>query len=88
MTTEERAREERKRLKTPGGSRNWSDPLSMGFEAHRQLLLLRLRLRGSVAKRYRHGLLAARRSRLATVVTAATTSGGSSTSKSAPTVAK
>ena len=74
--------------KTSGGSRNWSDPLSMGFEAHRRLLLLRLRLRGSAAKRERHGLLAARRSRSATDSTASATSGGSSTSKSAPTVAK
>ena len=74
--------------KTSGGPRNWSDPLSMGFEAHRRLLLLRLRLRGSTAKRERHGLLAARRIRSATVATASATSGGSSTSKSAPTVAK
>lgn len=73
--------------KTSGNSRNWSDPLSMGFEAHRRLLLLRLRLRGS-AKRERHGLLAARRSRSTTDPTAAMTSGGSSTSKSAPAVAK
>jgi hypothetical protein len=74
--------------KTSAGSRNWSDPLSMGFEAHRRLLLLRLRLRGSTAKRVRHGLLAARRSRSATDSTAPTTSGGSSTSKSQPTIAK
>jgi len=74
--------------KTSGGSRNWTDPLSMGFEAHRRLLLLRLRLRGSSAKRDRHGLLAARRSRSATDSTASATSGGSSTSKSQPTVAK
>ncbi len=74
--------------KTPAGPRNWADPLSMGFEAHRRLLLLRLRLRGSTAKRGRHGLLAARRSRLATDSTAAATSGGSSTSKSQPTVPK
>jgi hypothetical protein len=74
--------------KTSGGSRNWSDPLSMGFEAHRRLLLLRLRMRGSAAKRNRHGLLATRRSRSVTAVTASATSGGSSTSKSAPTVAK
>ena len=70
------------------GSRSWSDPLSMGFEAHRRLLLLRLRMRGSAAKRNRHGLLATRRSRSLTAVTASATSGGSSTSKSAPTVAK
>ena len=74
--------------KTLSGSRSWSDPLSVGFEAHRRLLLLRLRLRGSVARRERHGLLAARRNRSAADSTAATTSGGSSTSKSAPTVAK
>ena len=74
--------------KTSGGPRNWSDPLSMGFEAHRRLLLLRLRLRGSAAKRERHGLLAARRNRSAAASTASATSGGSSTSKSAPTVAK
>jgi hypothetical protein len=73
--------------KTSGNSLNWSDPLSMGFEAHRRLLLLRLRIRGS-AKRERHGLLAARRNRSTTESTAATTSGGSSTSNSAPTVAK
>jgi len=79
MTTEE---------KTSGGSRNWVDPLSMGFEAHRRLLLLRLRLRGSAAKRGRHGLLAARRSRSAADSMASATSGGSSTSKSQPTVAK
>jgi hypothetical protein len=72
--------------KTSGGSRNWTDPLSMGFEAHRRLL--RLRLRRSAAKRDRHGLLAARRSRSATDSTASATSGGSSTSKSQPTVAK
>ena len=74
--------------KTSAGSRNWSDPLSVGFEAHRRLLLLRLRLRGSTAKRRRHGLLAARRSRSTTNPTASATSGGSSTSKSTPTVAK
>lgn len=74
--------------KTSGGSRNWSDPLSVGFEAHRRLLLLRLRMRGSAAKRNRHGLLATRRSRSATDATASTSSRGSSTSKSAPTVAK
>ena len=74
--------------KMSGGSRNWSDPLSMGFEAHRRLLLLRLRLRGSAARRNRHGLLAARRNRSATESTASATSGGSSTSKSTPTVAK
>ena len=74
--------------KMPGGSRSWSDPLSMGFEAHRRLLLLRLRLRGSAARRERHGLLAARRNRSAADSTASATSGGSSTSKSAPTVAK
>lgn len=74
--------------KTSGGARTWSDPLSMGFEAHRRLLLLRLRLRGSAAKRDRHGLLAARRNRAAAAETASTTSGGSSTSNSAPTVAK
>ena len=73
---------------SPDGARNWSDPLSMGFEAHRRLLLLRLRLRGSAAKRGRHGLIAARRNRSATDSTASATSGGSSTSKSAPTVAK
>ena len=73
--------------KTSGGSLNWSDPLSMGFEAHRRLLLLRLRLRGSAAKRDRHGLLAARRNRVATDPTASITSGGSSTSKSQPTIA-
>src|SRR4029079_8737568 len=73
---------------SPGGSRNWSDPLSMGFEAHRRLLLLRLRLRGSAARRERHGLLAARRNRSAADSTAAATSGGSSTSNSAPTAAK
>jgi hypothetical protein len=78
MTTED---------KTSGGPRNWSDPLSIGFEAHRRLLLLRLRLRGSAARRDRHGLLA-RRNRAATDSTAAATSGGSSTSKSAPTVAR
>lgn len=27
----------------PAGSRPWRDPLSLGFEAHRGLLLLRLR---------------------------------------------
>lgn len=70
------------------GVRTWSDPLSMGFEAHRRLLLLRLRLRGSAANRDRHGLLAARRNRSATDSTGSATSGGSSTSKSAPTVAK
>ena len=74
--------------KTPGDPRNWSDPLSMGFEAHRRLLLLRLRLRGTAAKRERHGLLAARRNRSDTTSIALATSGGSSTSKSAPTVAK
>ncbi|WP_164478798.1 hypothetical protein [Mycolicibacterium stellerae] len=74
--------------KTPQSAVAWRDPLSMGFEAHRRLLLLRLRLRGSAAKRERHGLLAARRNRSAADATAATTSGGSSTSKSAPTVAK
>jgi hypothetical protein len=74
--------------KMPGGPRNWSDPLSMGFEAHRRLLLLRLRLSGSTARRERHGLLAARRNRSAADSTAAANSGGSSTSKSAPTVAK
>jgi hypothetical protein len=73
---------------TSGGSLNWADPLSMGFEAHRRLLLLRLRLRGSAAKRDRHGLLAARRNRSATDPTASATSDGSSTSKSQPTVAK
>lgn len=78
MTTED---------KTSGSPRAWSDPLSVGFEAHRRLLLLKLRLRGS-AKRGRHGLLAARRSRSAADATASTTSGGSSTSKSTPTVAK
>jgi hypothetical protein len=55
--------------KTSAG-RTWSDPLSMGFEAHRRLLLLRLRLRGSGGRRYRHGLLAARRSRAAAEETA------------------
>ena len=79
MTTEQ---------KTAGGSRSWADPLSMGFEAHRRLLLLRLRLHGNAANRGRHGLLAARRSRSATTSTAPATSGGSSTSKSQPTVAK
>lgn len=74
--------------KTSGGARNWSDPLSVGFEAHRRLLLLRLRLRGSTAKRRHHGLLAARRSRSTTNSTASATFGGSSTSKSTPTVAK
>src|SRR3954469_14583710 len=74
--------------KTPSGSRNWADPLSMGFEPHRRLLLLRLRLRGSAARRERHGLLAARRNRPAADSSAATTSGGSSTSNSAPTAAK
>lgn len=74
--------------KTSGGSRNWSDPLSMGFEAHRRLLLLRLRLHGTATARDRHGLLPARRNRSATVATASTTSGGSSTSNSAPTIAK
>jgi hypothetical protein len=68
--------------KASGGALNWQDPLSMGFEAHRRLLLLRLRLRGSTARRDRHGLLAARRSRAATDSTASTTAGGSSTSKS------
>jgi hypothetical protein len=74
--------------KTSGGPRSWSDPLSMGFEAHRRLLLLRLRLRGSSARRERHGLLAARRNRSAADFTASATSGGSSTSNSAPTLAK
>lgn len=74
--------------KTASGSRNWSDPLSMGFEAHRRLLLLRLRLRGSAARRNRHGLLAARRNRAAADSIARATSGGSSTSNSAPTEAK
>lgn len=74
--------------KTSGGALNWPDPLSMGFEAHRRLLLLRQRLRGTAARRERHGLLAARRIRSATDATAPTTSGGSSTSKSQPTVAK
>jgi hypothetical protein len=74
--------------KTSGGARNWSDPLSVGFEAHRRILLLRLRLRGSATRRGRHGLLAARRNRSASVSTASATSAGSSTSKSAPTVAK
>jgi hypothetical protein len=32
--------------KTPTGA-TWRDPLSVGFEAHRRLLLLRLRLRGN-----------------------------------------
>ena len=72
----------------PGGSRSWSDPLSMGFEAHRRLLLLRLRLARIGGQARRHGLLAARRNRSATDSTASATSGGSSTSKSAPTVAK
>ena len=31
--------------KPPTGA-TWRDPLSVGFEAHRRLLLLRLRLRG------------------------------------------
>jgi hypothetical protein len=74
--------------KTSAGSRGWSDPLSMGFEAHRRLLLLRLRLRGSAARRERHGLLAARRNRSAADPTASATSGGSSTLNSAPTDAK
>jgi hypothetical protein len=74
--------------KTSGGSLHWQDPLSMGFEAHRRLLLLRLRLSGTTARRGRHGLLAARRSRAATDSTASATSGGSSTSNSQPTVAK
>ena len=73
--------------KLPTGA-TWRDPLSVGFEAHRRLLLLRLRLRGNSAKRIRHGLIAARRNRPAAASTARTTSGGSSTSKSAPTVAK
>ena len=72
---------------TPAGA-TWRDPLSVGFEAHRRLLLLRLRLRGKAAKRVRHGLMAARRRRSASDSTASATSGGSSTSKSAPTVAK
>lgn len=79
MTTEQ---------KTSGGALNWPDPLSMGFEAHRRLLLLRLRLHGSAARRERHGLLAARLRRSTADVTAVMTSGGSSTSKSQPTVAK
>ena len=73
--------------RTPAGAK-WRDPLSVGFEAHRRLLMLRLRLRGNTAKRRRHGMLAARRSRSATDSTASATSGGSSTSKSTPTVAK
>jgi hypothetical protein len=69
--------------KTPTRA-TWRDPLSVGFEAHRRLLLLRLRLRlrGNAAKRVRHGLIAARRSRSATDSTASATSGGSSTSNS------
>lgn len=74
--------------KTSSGPRNLPDPLSLGFEAHRRLLLLRLRWHGSAAGRGRHGLITARRSRAATVSTALATSGGSSTSKSHPTVAK
>ena len=74
--------------KTPAARANWSDPLSMGFEAHRRLLLLRLRIARIGSRRDRHGLLAARRNRSATDSTASATSGGSSTSKSAPTVAK
>ena len=74
--------------KAAGGPHIWADPLSMGFEAHRRLLLLRLRLHGSTAKRARHGLLAARRNLAATDSTASATSGGSSTSKSHPAIAK
>ena len=74
--------------KTSGGALSWPDPLSMGFEAHRRLLLLRLRLHGTAAKRYRHGLLAARRRRSATLTAASATSAGSITSNSQPTFTK